>query len=141
MNNVEEIMSKMARARTSSSYDDPMACYKCYVKHLSKASVEAEEYVEDQSRNHELSQCMGNIACAEDHAAALGLTSDKDALRTMRERMWTVDRSVPRELLNMAAKAISSLRAIESSKARKEAPAPVKPHVMDGAPDELPSNG
>ena len=97
----------------SSSYDDPMACYRCYIKHLSKASVEAAEVAEDVGRAHELSQCIGNMACAEDHAAALGLQTETEVLRSLRNRVWSADRSVPKELLDMAASAVVSLRRIE----------------------------
>lgn len=102
-----------APAAQSSSYDDPMACYRCYVKHLAKAAVQADEYMEDRSRSHELAQCIGNVACAEDHAAALNLPTDREALRRLREGLWSGDVTISKTLLDMSVRAISALRDVE----------------------------
>lgn len=103
-----------------SQYNDPMACYHCYVKHLSKASVEASEVCESDGREHEMSLCLGNIACAEDHAEALGLSTEKEILRRMRDRIWVFDRTVSKELLEMSVKGIVELRRLEAREADRK---------------------
>jgi len=68
----------------SGTYANGLSCRKCYLKHLSKASIELSEYLEDNTRYTEYSLCVGDIACAEDHARALGETKQADELRETR---------------------------------------------------------
>lgn len=94
---------------SQSSYMDPLKCARCYSKHLSKAAVEYQEFLEDPSRFAELSLAVGDVGCAEDHAQALGRQADRDALRAARGRMLMADQSVRSELLSMAAAAVSEV--------------------------------
>lgn len=103
----------LSMAVNGAQYDNSMACYKCYIKHLSKAAVQADEVVESDGRDHEMSLCMGNIACAEDHAGALGLFNDRERLRMLRDNIWRRDANVSKELLGMAVSAIKTLREAE----------------------------
>ena len=97
---------------SNGNYEDTLACAKCYAKHLSKAEVEYAEYSEDQTRIAELSLCIGDIACAEDHAQALRRTQDKEALRRIRDRIVSSARQDPNvvaELRNLAVQAMRSV--------------------------------
>lgn len=87
------------------SYGETAGCSKCYAKHLSKAAIEYSEYLEDSSRYAELSLCMGDMACAEDHASALGREKDRERIHELRNRAWSADRLVRTELQRMAVEA------------------------------------
>jgi len=90
------------------NYEDGMACAKCYAKHLAKAGVECSEYLEDQTRMTELSLCIGDIACAEDHAQALKRMQDRETLHKIRDRLMSSARQDPNavaELRNLATQA------------------------------------
>ena len=101
------------------NYEDGMACAKCYAKHLAKAIVELGEYSEDTSRIEELSLCMGDIACAEDHAGALGLEEEKNLLRRCREMIWNTDNGAVKILRQLSVKATRTA-LFEADKERRE---------------------
>ena len=108
------------------SYEDPLACSKCYAKHLTKALVQWTEYLEDKTRIAELALCLGNIGCAEDHAAALRLEADRRKLRDIRAHVWDAEFVVARELQEAAGEAARRVvQAVTAERARavKEAAA------------------
>lgn len=100
-------------------YENSLGCAKCYAKHLAKAIVELGEYAEDSSRYEELSLCMGDIACAEDHAGALGLEEDKEMLRKCRDMIWETDNNAVRILRQLSVKATKNA-VFEAEKDRRE---------------------
>lgn len=104
-------------------YSESSGCRQCLAKHLSKAAVEASEYFEEQGREAEFSLCIGDIACAEDHAASLGLRDTKVKLRSVRDMMWSGDQGAVALLREMAVNAVKSAMAV--SAASKAAPASV----------------
>lgn len=95
------------------SFDDSLACGRCYAKHLSKALVQFREWREDETRDAELSLCLGNIGCAEDHAAALRREADRKRLRDLRERIWEKPELVEPELQRLAAEATRAVVVAE----------------------------
>lgn len=108
---------KMEAKNGTASYEDPLACGRCYAKHLAKALVLWQEYREDNARLAELSLCLGNIGCAEDHAAALGREADRRKLREIRTHVWDADFVVARELQEAAASAVKL--AVQAEAARR----------------------
>lgn len=50
----------------------PLACAQCLEKHIGAAAVLAGEVAEEPSRLAERVLCAGHLACAEEHARALG---------------------------------------------------------------------
>lgn len=110
---------------------DPMACMRCYAKHLAKAAVQAGEVEEDPSRARELAMCVGNIACAEDHAMALGMGDERAALRRIRSMVWTNASYASRELWSLAESASASVVAEEARKRER----PSSDGVKGGASD------
>jgi hypothetical protein len=86
-----------------------MACGKCLAKHLSKASVEYSEVLEDASRYTELSFCIGDLACAEDHASALGWSDMKDKIRSARESVYSFEKSTYDDLVSLASEAVGRI--------------------------------
>ena len=105
------------RAAGTQSYEDALGCVKCYAKHVSKALVQWHEWREDNSRTAELALCIGNIGCAEDHAAALDRHADAEKLRDIRAHIWDADVVVAGELQTLAAGAIrAALQAVAAEK-------------------------
>lgn len=51
---------------------NPLACERCLRKHLAKALVYAAEAREEDRRDAEAALCVANLACAAEHADALG---------------------------------------------------------------------
>ena len=103
----------------TSSYGDSFACLRCYAKHVAKALVLWQEYMEDSTRSEELALCIGNIGCAEDHAAALGRDADRRKLRTIRTSIWDAPGAVSRELSVIAASVANAIeveRIVESAR-------------------------
>lgn len=115
-----------------SDYDGSLGCRKCYAKHLSKAVVELAEFIEDNRRYEELSLCMGDLACAEDHAGALGLDNEKARIREMRAQIWDANTAVIGGLRTMASRATMSAM-VEGVKNRAMASRPPAKQVSDKA--------
>lgn len=90
----------------SDSYSSSYRCAKCLSKHLSKAAVEYAEAIEDRTRNMELALCIGDLACAEDHAFALGKNDRKAQIRSLRDRVWLMSPLVLQEMQRLASDAI-----------------------------------
>lgn len=65
--------------------DHPLACEFCLEKHVAVAPVYAVEYAEaPKERNAERLLCFAHLACAEEHARALGRTDFADKLAAAR---------------------------------------------------------
>lgn len=64
-----------------------LACSECLEKHLSKAAVLLGEYQSNNEYKLELKLCIGNLACAEDHALALGEIKKAEAIRLIRKEI------------------------------------------------------
>lgn len=65
--------------------DHPLACEFCLEKHVAVAQVYAVEYAENQKdRLAERLLCFAHLACAEEHARALGRTDFADKLAAAR---------------------------------------------------------
>jgi hypothetical protein len=64
-----------------------LACDECLNKHLSKAAVLLAEYQTNQEYKLEFKLCVGNLACAEDHALALGQAKRAEAIRKLRKEI------------------------------------------------------
>ena len=103
---------------------------RCYAKHLSKALVEASEYFEADGRESEFALCIGDIACAEDHARSLGLEAERSTLRGVRNMMWDGRKEAMGVLGDMAASAVRM--AVSETRSQ--------PDVPEGGPDGA-SNG
>ena len=97
----------------SKSFDDPLACGRCYAKHLGKSLVLFREWREDNTRAAELALCIGNIGCAEDHAAALGKDEERKRLHDLRELIYEHPSQVESALKELAAGAIRSALPVE----------------------------
>lgn len=95
----------MGSDEVTTNYSEGAGCVMCYVKHLSKASIEFTEFLEDNSRYEEFSRFIGDLACAEDHAAALGKDAEKEAIRDIRNRAWDMDPALAKELQAIVNKA------------------------------------
>ncbi|MBQ9727363.1 MAG: hypothetical protein IJV65_07650 [Kiritimatiellae bacterium] len=107
------------------SFDDSLACARCYAKHLAKALVLFREWREDDARDAELALCIGNIGCAEDHAAALHREADRRALHDLRERIYEMPAAVESDLQTLAAAAARVAMAAEiAERARRAAGKP-----------------
>ena len=119
---------------------DPMACRRCLAKHLSKAAIQAEEVLEDPGRHMELAMCVGNIACAEDHAFSLGMRSEMEVLRRIRNTVWTNAEAALRDLWPMAERAAASVVYSEPVKELARAVRPVRTTPSNGSaePSEKP---
>ena len=117
MNQNETKTSKPQEAVGTESYTNSLGCAKCYAKHLAKAVVQWSEFREDASRLAELSLCIGNIGCAEDHAAALGREGERARLRNVRVLIYDAPHAVAGELQEIAAEAMRmSILASEADK-------------------------
>ena len=128
---------KAIRPTGLESYSDSMGCMKCLAKHLSKAAVEAAEYAEEPGRDLELALCIGDLACAEDHAKALGLPHEADRIRSIRESVWVDAGAASARILRMASSAVrGSLQrmAAEAADASKDS-------VMNGPGDSNDQGG
>ncbi len=101
---------KMEATNGAKSYEDPLACGRCYAKHLAKALVLWTEYREDNTRLAELALCIGNIGAAEDHAAALGREAERRRLREIRTHVWDAEFVVARELQEATVVAVRAVR-------------------------------
>lgn len=97
---------RRASGTPSDSYSDSMGCMRCLAKHLSKAAVEAAEYAEERGRESELALCIGDLACAEDHAKALGLPHEAERIRSLRDAVWHDAGSAAHGILRMASSAV-----------------------------------
>ena len=65
--------------------DHPLACEFCLEKHVAVAQVYAVEYAESpEDRTAERLLCFAHLACAEEHARALGRTDFADKLAAAR---------------------------------------------------------
>jgi hypothetical protein len=104
---VPEAQRRAAVRSGGAEYENTIGCRQCYSKHLSKAVVEASEYFEEQGRESEFALCIGDIACAEDHALALGLVEERRRLREIRDMMWAGDSGAVAALISMASAAVS----------------------------------
>lgn len=100
---------KSSGSGAAGTHSRSVACAKCLAKHLSKAAVEYAEFLEDGSRLTELSLCVGNLACAEDHAAALGRRDFASRIRRARDTVFSRSESAGDELGVLAVSAVSSV--------------------------------
>lgn len=65
--------------------DHPLACEFCLEKHVAVAQAYAVEYAENpKERNAEQLLCFAHLACAEEHARALGRTGFADKIADAR---------------------------------------------------------
>lgn len=107
-------------AAVSRNYSNSYQCMKCYAKHLSKAQVEYAEALEDRSRSLELSLCLGDLACAEDHAEALNRRDDKKAIKSIRDRLWTFAPGTLQEMQRLASEAVKMVLSEQNVKNRED---------------------
>lgn len=98
---------KMSDIVATSNYGGTYKCMRCYCKHLSKAVIEYSEFMEDQSRSAELSMCIGDLACAEDHAVALGKRDEASRIRMIRGQVWSSNDSVLNDIRSLASDAVN----------------------------------
>lgn len=98
-------------AAAGDGYSGGLGCRMCYAKHLAKASVELSEYLEDNSRYSELAMFVGDVACAGDHASALGEQQEAAELRNIRRSaMSSPSRAMCDRLREMASAQLKSIR-------------------------------
>lgn len=80
----EDDGAALASAEGDKPAPSPLACRQCLEKHLGAAAVLAGEVAEVPSRRVERVLCAGHLACAEEHARALGWTDFAATIRKSR---------------------------------------------------------
>lgn len=113
-------MNGQTAATLSQNYSNSYQCKKCYSKHLSKAQIEYAEVLEDKSRSMELSMCLGDLACAEDHAEALGRLDDKKAIKSIRDRLWGLLPGTLQDIQRLASEAVKMVLSEQTAKNRED---------------------
>lgn len=102
-------------------YSGGLGCAQCYVKHLSKAAVEAAEYFETSGREAEFVLCLGDLACAEDHARALGMERERLEIRSIRDMLWEGRSDAVGVITGLATGAVKAISRAARAKASTEA--------------------
>ncbi len=124
------VYSRSTSKTDGNEYDSSLGCWQCYIKHLSKAAVEAGEFFEEEGREAEFSLCIGDLACAEDHARALGLAAERNTIRRFRSQMWLGDGFVASEIAKFASNAVKSYFKSKSSETRADGPVKIDDNVV-----------
>ena len=85
-------------------YPDDLKCIACMSEHMSKASVELKSYVDDSTKLQMFSLSIGDLGCAADMAAALGLSTLAIDIRLVRRTAYSMPETALRRLLALSEK-------------------------------------